>query len=596
MGGFASGLVDAASAATKEFAEHIGAVSHIFKDTPEGTMLHNDALNIFQPVKMQLKENLLKTRVEAAKIDPAKPPVNIGEISSESNKGARHAWLGPKDALGVTLVSSVEKKYGLAKAQSLSNAIAFVLKDHVDPNNPSTVQGAIAAGRKGGGTPYSSFKENVRQAGIPLDTTPTFTPAGKKERAVTSAIYQTFAPLMVVPHIATIANGLFGSTPSQFLEGTTKAATKILGSGMDDFHALVNTGALTEHYMAVVKDWNLMQATGHPEIMNNPVAKIVYKTFHQPGFTAWRDYNLLSGANIGKLVSEQLGRDLHSQGITPRLQWQAIQLGLDPQKLISNKGNLDQDDLARGIFKFVNDVYFLDNSLSRSTLLQGTPLGRVLGTFHGYVTRQSKLMLKSTSLDLNKYGPARIATNYAVLSTLMPLMGEGIKLLQETYRGQDAGGDLKEDVENIQGKHGFMPAAETYLGAYAHVGTYGIFGHVIRGSLTHSLLQTATGPIGSASANLLQDTAGAIKKDFTDHPRDITKRNPRTQKHWAPVEKDLMYDIPGVSLLAQFLSHRILPNAKDNPRHDPIRKLYHHMRGEDSYGNPIEEPSNENKK
>ena len=596
MGGFASGLADAASVAAKEFAEHIGAVEHIFKDTPEGTILHRDALNIYQPTKARIKEGLLADQYHKAIVDPKKPNIDIGKISSDSAKGARAAWLGPKDSIGATYVSSVEKKYGLAKAQSLSNAIAFTLKDYVDPNNPKTVQQALASGKKGGGNPYSSFKENVRQAGVPLDTSPVYVPAGPKERAITSAIYQTFAPLMVVPHIATIANGLFASTPAQFIKGSAEAATKIMGSGMDDFHTLLNTGALVEHYMRAVKDWNLIEAQGHSSLMDNSVAKIVYKTFHQPGFGPWRDYNLLSGANIGKLVAEKLGRDLHTKGLNSRLQWQAIQLGLDPQKIIANKGVLDQKDLELSIFKFVNDVYFLDNTLSRSTLLQSSPLGRVLGTFHGYVTRQSKLMLKSASLDFTKYGPARVAQNYAVLATLMPLMGEGIKLLQETYRGQDATGDAKKDFKNMTLQNGPMAFAETYFGAYAHVGAYGVFGHIIRGSLTHSLLQTAAGPIGSAGANLVQDTAGAIKKDFTDRPRDILARNPNTQKHWRPVERDLMYDIPGLSLLAQFLSHRVLPSAKDNPHKDPARQLYHHMRREDDYGNPIEGDSDETKK
>ena len=154
----------------------------------------------------------------------------------------------------------------------------------------------------------------------------------------------------------------------------------------------LTTGAFTESMMRQVKDWNLMKATGHPAIMDSPLAKIVYKMFHQPGFGPWRDYNLLSGANVGKMTAEQLGRDFVKNPTSKKALWQLTQFGLDPQKILSQGGKLDKEDLGRAVYKFVNEHYFLDNSLSRSTLLQSTWAGRILGTYHGYVTRQSKLM------------------------------------------------------------------------------------------------------------------------------------------------------------------------------------------------------------
>ena len=158
----------------------------------------------------------------------------------------------------------------------------------------------------------------------------------------------------------------------------------------------------------------------------------------------------------------------------------------------------------------------------------------------------------------------------------------GIKLFQQTYRGQDAGKTLEDDLAGIEGKRGAEGFAEAYFGGLMHVGAYGVYGHVIRGSLTHSILQSASGPLASATADLIQDEATSVAKDYKSRGKTIYT-SPK------PVIRDLMFDTPGVSLLAQFLAHRVVPNSKDNPRHDPVRKLYHHVRGEDSYGNPIEE-------
>jgi len=375
----------------------------------------------------------------------------------------------------------------------------------------------------------------------------------------------------------------------EFLSGVAKATTKGLHAGIDDYQNLLTTGAFTESMMRDVKAWNLMKATGHPEIMDSPLARIVYKTFHQPGFGPWRDYNLLSGANVGKSVAEQLGRDIHAQGPTAKLKWQALQFGLDIPKIMEQGGKLDEEDLGRAVYKFVNEHYFLDNSLSRSTLLQSTWAGRILGTYHGYVTRQSKLMAKAMFSNFRERGSASVVKNLAIGATLMPLMGEGIKLIQQTYRGQNAGGSLKTDIEGIEGKHGAEGIAEAYFGAMAHVGAYGVYGHIIRGALTHNILNTLGGPIVSSAADLTQDVVTAGRRTYRKKGKDL-------QKSWAPVERDLMFDTPGVSLLAQVLAHRVLPNAKDNPHKDPARQLYHHMRGEDDYGNPIEESPNETKK
>lgn len=598
MGGFGSAIGDAAEQLGKTVAEHLGAVSHVFEHTDEGRMLLNDARNIYQPIVKQSVETLTKQHLATAKADPLKPQINIGEIHTQAAKVGREAWLGPKDSFGATLVASVEKKHGTAAAQSLSNGIAFILKDFHDPlahREGEVAEEAVAKGRGMAQAPFSSFKKNMVKAGVNLSSVePSYTPPGatsntlgKYERPVTSAIYQTFSPLMVVPHIATIVNGMFGSDPITFLKGISEPIAKSLsGTSLDtqisDFDKLVTTGAFTEHYTRAVKEWNQFEATGHPQFTGSGIARVVYNMFHQPGFAKWRDYNLLSGANVGKMTAEQLGRDLAKKGPTPRLQWQASQFGLDAGKLIKNGGKLDEEDLSRAVFKFVNEHYFLDNSLHRSQLLQSNWVGRLLGTYHGYVTRQSKLMGNAMFRNFRERGAASVVKNLAVGATIMPLFGEAIKLTQQGYRGQPAEDTFNTDLANLQGKHGATKAAETYFEAMSHSGAYGVYGHVMRGTLTHSIIQSLSGPMLSSAADFVQDTGTAVGKDIKTKGHQMLK-NSRAQA------RDLMFDTPGISLLAQFLAHRVLPNSRDNVRHDPARQLYHHLRGEDSLGNPIEE-------
>lgn len=557
--------------------EHTTAVSHILQQHDEGRMFLNDYKSIYLPTKAQTTEALSKRALEIAAQDPAKPKINEGEIHTNASKAARHALLGPKDGLGVTLAASIEKKHGAASAQSFSNAVAFLLKDYVDP---MTSEHSGFNARNKIQAPYSSFKKNVVNAGVGLTSVaPSYNPRGPIERAVTGAIYQTFSPLIAIPHIATTFNGLFGSDPATFLTGLSKSLGKSMDANIDKFQSLVTSGAFVESHLRDIKEWNQFKATGRPEFTGSGTAHLIYKLFHQPGFSTLRDYTLLSGSNVGKMTAEQMARDFVKNPADKVLQWNIKEFGLDPMKVIEQGGKLDESDLGKAVYAFVNKHYFLDNSLQRSMLLQSTWAGRLLGTYHGYVTRQAKLMYHAMGADFIKQGPLATAKNLAIGLTLFPAMGEMVKIIQEGVRGQDAGGDLKKDIQNISGQHGTSGAASTYFEAMGHVGAFGVYNHLLRGGLTHHLVATAAGPVPSMLGNIGEDGLTMLGKDWKSKGKHL-------QKNAEPVERDLAYDTPGVSLLAQVLMHRVLPKRNDKPKHDPAREFYHYMRNEDVNGDP----------
>lgn len=581
--GLGSTLAKGASKALEMGAnvlEHTAAVEHIFKRTDEGQIFLEDYKNVYQPTMAQSKEALGKAALARVAADPAKPKIDVGEIHSQAAKISRHELMGPKDGLGVTLAASIEKKHGPLAAQSFSNAVSFLLKDYVDPmaegrGTLAGPEGLARASKYKVQAPYSSFKKNVVKAGVALNSVaPSFTPKGPIEKAVTNALYQTFSPLIVVPHLATTFNGLFGSDPITFIKGITKPLGQSLAKGIDSYQALVTTGAFAETHMRDIAEWNQFQATGRPSFSGSGAAHLVYKMFHQPGFSTLRDYTLLSGANAGKMTAQQVARDFVKDPTSAKGLWQMKEFGLDPQKVILNKGALDEEDLGRAVYKFVDKHYFLDSSLQRSMLLQSTWAGRILGTYHSYVTRQAKLMARSMALDIRGQGVASTIKNLAIGAVLFPAMGEGIKTIQETYKGEDAIGDLKTDMKNISGKKGVEAALSTYASMLGHVAAFGVYSHVLRGAYTHRLLDTLGGPLLSAADALAEDTTTAVAKSWKSKGR-------HKQKDWAPVERDLLYDTPGISLLAQVLAHRVLPNAKDNPKKDPLRELYHYMSSDD---------------
>lgn len=579
----------------------VAAIDHSFEAHDEGKFTKDRLNNVYFPVLNQTREALskhaldiadqekahLKVFMDSGQTGPAPivNPIDHGKIHAEAVKAARYETFGPKDGLGVTLAASIEKKHGVLAAQNYSNALAFIMKDYVDPmTNRSQAPGISQSQKYKIQAPYSSFKKNAVSAGVGLTSIePSYIPKGadqrsvfgRKEKAITNAMYQAFSPLIMVPHLATVFNGLFGANPVVFMKALAKSLGPGLDSKIDSMQSLVTSGAFAETHMRDIAEHNRFVATQVPNFTNGSAAYYAHKLFHQPGFSLLRNYSLLSGANMGKMVAEQSALDFVKDPTSVKSLWQMREFGLDPQKIISQNGKLDEEDLGRAIYKFVDKHYFIDSSMQRSTLLQSTWQGRMLGAYHSYVTRQAKLMANSMAFELFKgAGPVRVMKNLAIGAVLFPAMGEGIKVIQETYRGEDAGGDLHKDLTDLSGKRGAEAQLSAYAQMFGHVAAFGVYTHLLRGALTHNLVSSAAGPLISSVGELGEDTTSAIRKIYRDKAK-------HKQKDWAPVERDLAFDTPGISLLAQVLAHRIFPNAKDNPKKDPIREMYKAMSSDD---------------
>lgn len=605
MGGYASAIGEGLSKIVQPALESLGhglesvhAVSHTLNLYPESQELAESYLDHYiQPQKQfisselnkeyELKQPEVTARVphgslpghkqlpnlpsdKMVRVHPktgdvlSDTPVKMDQIFSDAAAMARENYLGKGDALGITTAAAIAKNHGPAAAEAFSDSMAFILKD--------TASVKLGKGEFSPTIKYSTFKARAIRAGVPLaNADPAWVARTKLEKIVSGFTYATFSPLIAVPHLSSVFNGLFGTDSKTFLQGTAKAMMDGLGRNSDHWASLVQTGVMTETLLREMNTYNKFVSSDRTfNLPNGSILPTLYKLFHQPGFSYLRDQTLISGGVVGKMTAQQLGKDLANQGPTPKLRWQAQQFGLDVGKVIKNNGELDQEDLNRAIFKFVDQHYFLDNTLQRSRLLQSTPIGRTLGMYHSYVTRQSKLMGRAMFRDFKERGPASVVRNLAIGATIFPLMGEGVKTVEETIRGQNAGGDLQQDMEDLSGANGPEAALTAYFEMYGHVGAIGVYSHMIRGSLTHSILSSSGGPFLNAGANLVQDIASAGKKT-------VQGTGDGLGEDWKPVARDAGYDIPGVSLLSQFLMHRILPKANEDTENDPLRQLYQYM-------------------
>jgi hypothetical protein len=607
VGGFASGIADAASKlvdaiepAIKEFAEHketlkanIGAASHVLDRTDEGKIGAQLLNHKFFPVSDATTEAGIKGAIENfnnSDHPDYKKPIDVAKHISDGQKAGRLAALGPNDGRAINLAKSIRTKHGPAEADNFSNVMAFVLKDYA---NPSASSNPLLKGKSRAA--FSPLKVKLQKAGVNVsNTNPSYLPAGNLERAYMAAQYQTLSPLMVVSHLGSVFNSMLGTTPKIFISSVAKTLIPALREELPESEKLLITGVFHADVIQQAKYLNMFYATGRNEVLGSGVARYLYDLFHMPGMSKLARFRLTMDSQIGRATVEDAAKrytDLvRKQGpdatrswkFGRNYKWVLEQAGLNPSAILEQGGKLSAQDLKTSVYSFVNDHDFLHKPLNRSMFTQATPVGRILGSYHAFVTNQAKLMSKAMFRDMNQRGAASVVRNLAVGGIIMPLMGEAINIFQQSYRGQPALDTLNRDEENLSSQHGAKGYLQTWADGMAHFGGFGIYGHFVRASLTHSLALTAAGPAIGSAINLGQDSLTAGLNDVKYAYDSDTYPEPK-DNNWNATKRDAMYDTPGLSVLAQVLAHRMLPTAKDNPESDPLQVLYEHMaEGDDS--------------
>jgi hypothetical protein len=522
----------------------------------------------------------LQHELELRKSGQLTTPIDIGGISSKNQQRARYAVGGPMDANWVTLAKSVERKQGGAAARSFTNALALNLKDYKNPAehlDTNTVGGFYAGKKAGGMAPYSPLKQNVKMAGVDIkDTRPSFTPSGKGQwggplETVSNVLHGAMAPLAAIAHTGTTVNAILGTDTKTFLKSSAQAMTFQLGQNIDKTEALYHTGVFAEHYLDAATRWNRFKADGNTAWIKGTAGEFLYKMYHTPGFRPVRDYNLLMGVNAAKQTAEDAAlKFMRSGGKDKQYMWALSQMNINPKDVLSQGGQLNQSQLEAAIYKYVDRHVFIDNTMHRSEFFQGTPVGRILGMYHAYVTRQAKLMIRSLSDGFRgDQGAFRTARNLAILATVFPTVGEFIKLAQMTIRGQDSVGQGEQDVDNITGENGAGEAVSTYMEALGHAGTFGIYDYLLRGGYTRSISRELLGPTVATGLNTVDDF-GKLSSD-TVHGK-VNRDN--LESELAPTARDIFYTVPGLSTLNYVLGHRLLPRSYEDPNNAAERRLY----------------------
>jgi hypothetical protein len=502
--------------------------------------------------------------------------LSSAELRSHAAGFTRTQVFGQDDKALVKLMAHSHATHGYYYTQNLMDSTAMILReDNLVKGNKHVSEFKSAAVEQLKKAP--EFKRDPTTGLRPIDpktgkpatyqynVTSDYVKPGEVEKWVSNFVVGRIAPMIVLPHIGTGLNVVWGTR--------TAAWSKALGqmvSGQSPAQlkqTLIAAGITAESTMRSMRSSEAIRRGLVTRFLPGSIQDVMAKISSTPLFGNLRDFQIhWAGASSFHDVqdyAEMFAKDPNDGHVKRRLG----QYGLTPHDLsaIGKTGKLTPEQLTKAVWHGVNRKVFLDTSFARSYHAQRNGLNRSVTMFHGYVSRQALFMGEEfrTTFEKESRSPLGMAKAMVVAGALFPAVGEGIKMLEMVGRGQwaEISNDLQDDYESLTFQKGNSKAAkvghfiETYAEAYATLGAFGIMYNLFMGAHRGALAMHMVGPAIGRSFQYVQDIDRAVENMNTNHKlRSAT-----------PALRDLLEIVGGYGT-GHFASHMLLPSASEKKR------------------------------
>lgn len=543
-----------------------GSLESVAAKSEAGQALMKQWHNVFEPTLGQTKQALVENAIKN----------NTGETATEiANKAqniARTHTFGKNDATLAGVINWAASTNGEQYAQLLADHIAVNLQDTRTVLAPSPRAEFLRT--KYGIQPqpqdmtqikeFSSVKDNILRNvdnAVPLNPKAVYQRRTHFERLATGYMNTMLAPFIAVSHLSTLGTN-FLTVP---LADLTKGLAEIATNGKDAAkQSLLDTGIFNETAMTAYREMLEYRTGKIAQLSGSPTLGYwLNKAIHAPGFNALRDWTITFAGTAGKHSVEDWAKNA-TKG-DPLAIRQLQRLGLDPKAIVARGGQLTNDEMARAIYRFVDQRAFLQSKTGRSFYAQANKWTRMGSMFHQYVSRQAKFMLDEARLANTTAltNPMHFIKTYAALTVAFPAIGSLIEGLEDFTRGQNGLQDTEDRYHKLfSGNPGEMVGQ--YFDFMAHVGGVGILSSYTRGLLRNNLIDTLLGPVGNVAFRGLQDAGVFLNQTLKDVG---TNKHPNI----APLGRDILEDtLP--DNIGKILAHKIFPAHKGSGNIKRLRR------------------------
>ena len=231
------------------------------------------------------------------------------------------------------------------------------------------------------------------------------------------------------------------------------------------------------------------------------------------------------------------------------------ELGIDLQDVIRQKGQLNEEQLSKGVYHFVNNRFFFDKSLDNSLWQNKNFFMRSAFMYHSfisseaaYIGRELRLMTKARDYK----GLAQFVGTLGVVFPMVAPMLKSLEILARTGSPSQAGQSAQKDYKGLTHPDSFGEWSSTYLDMVAHLGAMGAAYNYTNAIKSHRLANAAVGPMIGMGLTDTEDTYNA-GRDLLEKGYDKTNLK--------PLGRDITQLIP---VAGKPLSHHLFPTTKES--------------------------------
>lgn len=514
--------------------------SKAFQDIPVAKALYDHYQGPYQEIKNKLTSQGVQAAQAAGSIKPH------SEIVSEASKQAQDMAFGTNRSAIQGVLKHVEKTVSKNRADILADHLNIMFREGQDSQG------------------LSKFDRDMRKKAGPDDegfnTPPSkYQAPGPIERHVLQTKNAMLAYKAAIPHLASNLNILI----SDGFQNYAKVLATNFGPSRKGAEATVlATNAISELWYNGYREKQAFDSGIIKKYAPGGVGEFIHRNMYIPGMSRVRYETLLMSAHASKLAADEAASQLmrgNDKAALPMLR----ELGLDANKIKTQKGLLLQDDIDKAYYHGTNARAFLNQSDNRTALSQQSAIYRVMGSFHNYVSSQANFLRRTFMRQYQQGDFVGIARNIGLMSMAFPVLGATLYESERLLTGEDWDDPLKhlgnrveatpagQAYDALAGRQNAASAARTAINTIdnlSHLASFGV----------------ATGYVrGAARAHLANQIAGPIPNMFIQGAEDVYKTSPAAKNPSAkPLARDVLSDTLPYGTGA-ILSHKLLPTRTE---------------------------------
>lgn len=389
---------------------------------------------------------------------------------------------------------------------------------------------------------FNTYNKYAEENQIPsLDAHATYTAPTEDERLAMRFLRMTQIPFVAIPHLGQYFH-LPASAPvtaigKAMLNWDSEALSKIV----DQAHVTANTEWDSIYTELQGRTGKVAQWTNKPTL-----GSILSKTFHQPGFNWLRTKQLSAAGAVGYHSAIYWAANA-MKGDKAALA-ELLEMGIDPKDIAAQGGKLNEEQLTKGVYHFVNNRFFFNKTIDNSLLQNKNFILRGAFMYHSFISSEKAFIMRQVikSMKAGDYkGLAQFVGTLGVVFPFVAPMLKGAELLLRTGSPSQAGDSIKHDYQGMTGQLGLKEFNSTYWDMIAHLGAMGAAYNYMNAIKSSRLANAVIGPLLGTALTHGEDALGAafgIKGKARLLGRDVTQ------------------DIP---LVGKPLSHKLFPTRKE---------------------------------